>query len=221
MSNKPDNCPSETEVIARIKAAQIIAVVVVDEPHDAVPLVEALQAGGIAGIELTLRTPSAFESLQQIRAAYPDFLIGLGTLIEAQQIVPALEWGADFAVAPGCNPAILQATAAAGLPFFPGIVTPSDIELALAAGRTLMKFFPAEPSGGMPYLRSMAAPYAHREVAFIPLGGLDANNFTTYLADPLVPAVGGSWIAPRDLIRKREWETITQNARLATAKINP
>jgi 2-dehydro-3-deoxyphosphogluconate aldolase/(4S)-4-hydroxy-2-oxoglutarate aldolase len=219
MSNKPDGRPSETEVIARIKAAQIIAVVVVDEPHDAVPLVEALQAGGIAGIELTLRTPSAFESLQQIRAAYPDFLIGLGTLIETQQIAPALELGADFAVAPGCNPAILQAAATAGLPFFPGIVTPSDIELALAAGRTLMKFFPAEPSGGLPYLRSMAAPYVHRGVSFIPLGGLDENNFTDYLADPLVPAVGGSWIAPRGLIQQRDWKTITRNARQTMAKL--
>jgi 2-dehydro-3-deoxyphosphogluconate aldolase/(4S)-4-hydroxy-2-oxoglutarate aldolase len=219
MSNKPDGRPSETEVIARIKAAQIIAVVVVDEPRDALPLVGALQAGGICGIELTLRTPSAFESLQQIRAAHPEFLIGLGTLIDQQQIAPALELGADFAVAPGCNPSILQAAAAAGLPFFPGVATPSDIESAVAFGCRLLKFFPAEPCGGIAYLKSMAAPYAHLDLEYIPLGGLDADNFTRYLALENVPAVGGSWIAPRDLIRQRDWETITRNAREATGKL--
>jgi 2-dehydro-3-deoxyphosphogluconate aldolase/(4S)-4-hydroxy-2-oxoglutarate aldolase len=113
----------------------------------------------------------------------------------------------------------LRAAAAAGLPFFPGVATPSDIEAALAEGRRLMKFFPAEPSGGLPYLRSMAAPYLHLGLSFIPLGGLDENNFTAYLEDPLVPAVGGSWIAPRGLIQKRDWAAITRNAREATGKL--
>lgn len=210
---------SEAEVIKKIRAAKILAVVVVDEPRDAVPLVEALQAGGISGIELTLRTPAAFEALCLVREAYPDFLVGMGTLIDETQVEPAVNLGADFAVSPGCNPAILRLAAGAGLPFFPGVATPSDIEAALAGQRTLLKFFPAEPSGGLPYLRSMAGPYAHRGLAFIPLGGLDETNFTTYLADPLVSAVGGSWIAPRGLIQKRNWEAITQNARQATSKL--
>jgi 2-dehydro-3-deoxyphosphogluconate aldolase/(4S)-4-hydroxy-2-oxoglutarate aldolase len=210
---------SETTAVERIKAAKILAVVVVDDPGDAPALVEALQAGGISGIELTLRTAGAFEALRLVRAAHPDFLVGMGTLIEEAQIRPAIEAGADFAVAPGCNPAILRAAAAAGLPFFPGVATPSDIEAALAEGRRLMKFFPAEPSGGLPYLRSMAAPYLHLGLSFIPLGGLDENNFTAYLEDPLVPAVGGSWIAPRGLIQKRDWAAITRNAREATGKL--
>jgi 2-dehydro-3-deoxyphosphogluconate aldolase / (4S)-4-hydroxy-2-oxoglutarate aldolase len=210
---------SETTAVERIKAAQILAVVVVDDPGYAPALVDALQAGGISGIELTLRTAGAFEALRLVCSAYPDFLVGMGTLIEEAQIRPAIEAGADFAVAPGCNPAILRAAAAAGLPFFPGVATPSDIEMALAEGRTLMKFFPAEPSGGLPYLRSMAAPYFHRGVSFIPLGGLDETNFTTYLDDPLISAVGGSWIAPRGLIQKRDWSSITRNARQAMAKL--
>jgi 2-dehydro-3-deoxyphosphogluconate aldolase/(4S)-4-hydroxy-2-oxoglutarate aldolase len=220
MTAKPTKQRPEPEVIERIRAAKILAVVVVDEPGDAVPLVEALQAGGISGIELTLRTPAAFEALRLVREAHPDFLIGLGTLIDEEQVAPAVDFGADFAVSPGCNPAILRRAAGAGLPFFPGVATPTDIEAALAERRTLLKFFPAEPSGGLPYLRSMAAPYAHRGVAFIPLGGLDETNFTAYLADPLVPAVGGSWIAPRGLIQKRDWEAITQSARQATSKLN-
>lgn len=208
-----------SETLERISAAKILAVVVLDHAKDAPALVEALQAGGISGIELTLRTTDAFDALRLVRAAYPDFLVGVGTLIEQAQIRPAIEAGADFAVAPGCNPAILRAAAAAGLPFFPGVATPSDVEMALAEGRTLMKFFPAEPSGGLPYLQSMAAPYAHRGVSFIPLGGLDENNFTTYLDDPLIAAVGGSWIAPRDLVRKRDWSAVTSHARQAMAKL--
>jgi 2-dehydro-3-deoxyphosphogluconate aldolase/(4S)-4-hydroxy-2-oxoglutarate aldolase len=208
-----------SETLERISAAKILAVVVLDHAKDAPALVEALQAGGISGIELTLRTTDAFDALRLVRAAYPDFLVGVGTLIEQAQIRPAIEAGADFAVAPGCNPAILRAAAAAGLPFFPGVATPSDVEMALAEGRTLMKFFPAEPSGGLPYLQSMAAPYAHRGVSFIPLGGLDESNFTTYLDDPLIAAVGGSWIAPRDLVRKRDWSTVTRHARQAMAKL--
>jgi 2-dehydro-3-deoxyphosphogluconate aldolase/(4S)-4-hydroxy-2-oxoglutarate aldolase len=219
MTAKPNQQRLEPEVIARIRAAKILAVVVVDEPGCAVPLVEALQAGGISGIELTLRTPAAFEALRLVRQAYPELLIGMGTLIDKAQVAPAVAGGADFAVAPGCNPALLRSAAEAALPFFPGVATPSDIEAALAEGRTLLKFFPAEPCGGISYLQSVAAPYAHLDLEYIPLGGLDAENFTRYLALENVPAIGGSWIAPRELIRKRDWETITRNALEATGKL--
>ena len=203
----------------RIRAAKIVAVVIIDEPTDAVPLARALLAGGIDVIELTLRTPTAFESLAAIRSACPEMIAGLGTVLTVEQVGQALQGGAAFAVAPGLNADVVRAAAAAGLPFAPGIVTPSDIESAVALGCRLLKLFPAEPSGGITYLKSIAAPYAHLGLEYIPLGGLDAENFTRYLALDNVPAVGGSWIAPRDLIRKRDWETITRNARQATGKL--
>lgn len=208
------------EVLAdRIRAAKIVAVVVIDKAADAVPLARSLLAGGIDTIELTLRTPTAFESLAAIRSECPEMLVGLGTVLTAEQVGEAVQRGAAFAVAPGLNADVVRAAVVADLPFAPGIVTPSDIESAVALGCCLLKFFPAEASGGIPYLKSMAAPYAHLGLEYIPLGGLDADNFTRYLALDNVPAVGGSWIAPRELIQKRDWETITRNARQATGKL--
>lgn len=203
----------------RIRAAQIVAVVVIDESSDAVPLARALLAGGIDTIELTLRTPTAFDSLAAIRRECPDMLAGVGTVLTPDQVRSAVQGGAAFGVSPGLNPEVVRAAASTGLPFAPGITTPSDIETAVALGCRLLKFFPAEPSGGVPYLKSISAPYAHLDLEYIPLGGLDAENFTSYLAMENVPAVGGSWIAPRDLIRKRDWETITRNAVEATGKL--
>jgi 2-dehydro-3-deoxyphosphogluconate aldolase/(4S)-4-hydroxy-2-oxoglutarate aldolase len=203
----------------RIRAAKIVAVVVIDEPSDAVPLGRALLAGGIDTIELTLRTPTAFDSLAAIRRECPDMLAGVGTVLTPDQVRSAVQGGAAFGVSPGLNPEVVRAAASTGLPFAPGITTPSDIETAVALGCRLLKFFPAEPSGGIPYLKSIAAPYAHLDLEYIPLGGLDAENFTRYLALENVPAVGGSWIAPRDLIRQRDWETITRNALEATGKL--
>lgn len=203
----------------RIRAAKIVAVVVIDDPSDAVPLGRALLAGGIDTIELTLRTPTAFDSLTAIRRECPDMLAGVGTVLTPDQVRSAVQGGAAFGVSPGLNPEVVRAAASTGLPFAPGITTPSDIETAVALGCRLLKFFPAEPSGGIPYLKSIAAPYAHLDLAYIPLGGLDAENFTRYLALENVPAVGGSWIAPRDLIRQRDWETITRNAVEAAGKL--
>jgi len=205
------------DLIQLIRAAQIVAVVIIDEPTDAVPLARALLAGGIDTIELTLRTPTAFESLAAIRSECPEMLAGLGTVLTAEQVGEAVQRGAAFAVAPGLNADVVRAAAAADLPFAPGIVTPTDTESAVALGCRLLKFFPAEASGGIPYLKSMAAPYAHLGLEYVPLGGLDADNFTRYLALGNVAAVGGSWIAPRDLIQKGDWKTITAKARQATA----
>jgi len=203
----------------RIRRLRIIAVVVIDDADHAVPLARALLAGGISAIELTLRTPAAFEALHRIRGECPEMLAGLGTLIATGQVAQAVAAGAAFAVAPGLNPHVVRAAQAAGLPFAPGILTPSDIEAAVDLGCDVLKFFPAEPAGGVGYLTALAAPYAHLGLEYIPLGGLDEDNFPRYLALESVPAVGGSWIAPRDLIRAEAWSAITANARQATAKL--
>lgn len=198
-----------------LRRAKVIAMVVIDDPDTAVPLARCLLENGIRAIELTLRTEAAFESLRRIRTECPELSAGLGTLLHPDQVGPAVEAGAAFAVAPGLNPRVVRAAAEAGLPFAPGIVSPTDIEAAVELGCRQLKFFPAEPSGGIPYLKSMHAPYAHLGLEYIPLGGLTADNYTDYLAVDCIPAVGGSWIAPRDRIREQDWDSIAANARQA------
>ena len=197
----------------------IIAVVTIDDSSHAVPLARTLLEAGIGAIELTLRTPAAFDSLAAIRKDCPEMCAGLGTVLTPEQVERAVAAGAAFAVAPGLNPRVVQAADAAKLPFAPGIVTPSDIETAVELGCRTLKFFPAEPSGGISYLKSMAVPYAHLELQYIPLGGLNVENFTSYLSLDIVPAVGGSWIAPRPLIQTKDWSAIRDNAQAAQAKL--
>jgi 2-dehydro-3-deoxyphosphogluconate aldolase/(4S)-4-hydroxy-2-oxoglutarate aldolase len=209
--------PFPPALAQRIHAAGVIAVLVIDDPADAVPLAGALAAGGVNAIELTLRTPSALESLAAIKKHAPQMLAGAGTVLTPAHIAQARDAGADFAVAPGCNPRVLAAAAETGLPFAPGIATPSDIEAALEFGCRLLKFFPAEPSGGLAYLKAMAAPYSHLGLRYIPLGGVNAATAATWLADPLIAALGGSWLAPRALIQTRDWPAITRRAAEAAA----
>jgi len=193
----------------KIIESGIVAVLVVDRIDDAVPLAQALLAGGVGAIELTLRTPVALEALKAIRREVPEMVAGVGTILTTDQVAQVVEADAAFGVAPGVNPRILNAAREAGLSFAPGILTPSEIELALEHGCKLLKFFPAEASGGLSYLKAMAAPYAHLDLKFLPLGGINAENMVSYLADTHVAALGGSWLAPPDLIHAGAWEKIT------------
>jgi len=200
------------ELPRRIEACGVIAVVVIDRAGDAEALGAALHAGGIGAVELALRTPESMEALARLKRSLPGLLVGAGTVLTPAQVARVREAGADFAVAPGCNRRVLAAAAEAGLPFAPGIATPSDIEAAVEQGCNLLKFFPAEPSGGAAFLRSMAGPYAHLGLKYIPLGGIDERTAGAYLAEPSVAALGGSWIALRELIRARDWPAITGRA---------
>jgi 2-dehydro-3-deoxyphosphogluconate aldolase/(4S)-4-hydroxy-2-oxoglutarate aldolase len=201
-----------SEILERIESCGVVAVLVIDEVKHAVPLARALLAGGIDVMELTLRTPAALGSLRTIRAEVPEMLAGIGTILTPAQVLEVVEAHAQFGVAPGLNPGVVKTSQDAGLPFAPGVATPSDVEGALELGCRDVKFFPAEPSGGMKYLKSMAAPYSHLGVRFIPLGGLTAENMRSYLGDPIVPAIGGSWIASRKVIQAEDWDMITKNA---------
>ncbi len=203
------------QLATEIAELGVVAVLVIDQLRDAVPVAESLAAGGVRAIELTLRTPVALECVQQIRAAVPEMLVGVGTILTTQQVEQVVQAGAAFGVAPGMNPQTVDAARLAGLSFAPGVCTPTDIELAVQSGCTLLKFFPCEPCGGLTYLRSIAAPFAHLGVRFIPLGGIDLANAQTYLEEPLIQAVGGSWIAPRPLIQQGRWREITDNATAA------
>lgn len=190
---------------------------VIDRAEEAVPVAEALWAGGITVVELPLRSPEAWAALRLIRRACPDMMIGGGTLLTPEQVKQAWEVGADFGVAPGMNPRVVEAASAISLPFMPGVCTPTDIDRAVEYGCSWLKFFPCEPSGGLPYLRVIAAPFAHLGLQYLPLGGITLENMAEYLQEPCVGAVGGSWLASREMIRQRDWAAITEAARQACA----
>lgn len=200
------------EMLERIERVGVIAVLVVDNAAHAVPVAEALLAGGIDAIELTLRTPAAIDALRHICDSVPQMLAGIGTVITTEQVDQIVDAGAAFGVAPGLNRRVVERAKAMGLPFAPGIMTPSELEAAVELGCRELKFFPAEPSGGMKLLTSMQAPYAHLGLRFIPLGGINAQNLSGYIADASIIAVGGSWIATRKLIQAEDWDAITKNA---------
>lgn len=195
-----------------VEQSGVVAVLMVDRAADAVPLAQALLDGGVTVMELTLRTPAALDALRLIRREVPAMVAGIGTILTPEQVDQAVDAGAAFGVSPGVNPAVVQAAVNKGLSFAPGVMTPSDIEQALALGCRLLKLFPAGLVGGLDYLKAVAAPYAHLGVKYIPLGGVNAANMEAYLASPLVGAIGGSWIADRKLIQAQDWAAITTNA---------
>ena len=201
----------------RLSAAGVLAVLMIDRVEDAVPVAEALLAGGVDAMELTLRTEAALPSLAAISAEVPEMLVGIGTIIDPVQVASVMEAGAAFGVAPGTNPEVIRAASDAGLPFAPGIMTPSDIECALPFGCEILKFFPAGSSGGLKHLKNIAAPYAHLGLEYIPLGGVSVDNMADYLEGDMVTAVGGSWLASREIIASGNWTEIAARAKAARA----
>lgn len=201
------------EIITKIDEAGIVAVLVIDELKHALPLAKALLAGGVNTIELTLRTDAAFDAAKLIKKELPEINLGFGTVLTVDQVKAVVDLGADFAVAPGCNPKVIAEAIKLGLSFAPGIMTPSDIEIAMEQGCRVLKYFPAETSGGMKHLENMVAPYGYLDLKFIPLGGCSMQNARTYLESSLITAIGGSWIAKRPLIQAEKWDVITANAK--------
>ncbi len=198
---------------SRLQTTGAVAVVIVDDPRHAEPLAAALLEGGIDLIELTLRTPAALEGIKRIRQAFPTVGIGAGTLLDASQVRAAADAGATFGVAPGLNPDVVKAARVAGLPFAPGVCTPTEIDRALGLGCGLLKYFPAETLGGARHLRITTSPFSHLGVRYMPLGGITLQSAEAYLREPSVIALGGSWIAPRELISGGNWGLIRENAR--------
>ena len=198
----------------------IIAVLMIDHADDAVPVAQALLEGGVDCTELTLRTDAAMEALRRIRAEVPQMTAGVGTILSLEQVSLVAEAKASFGVSPGMNPRVVMEARRYNLPFAPGVCTPSDIENALEHGCRLLKFFPAEHCGGLPYLKAIAAPYAHLGLRYIPLGGVDESNAEKYLREPIIQAIGGSWLAPREAIQRKDWAAIKENARRASAIVH-
>jgi 2-dehydro-3-deoxyphosphogluconate aldolase/(4S)-4-hydroxy-2-oxoglutarate aldolase len=201
-----------------ILADRIIPVVTLDRAEDAEPLAQAMLDGGLHAMEITFRTEAAPDAVRRIRKAFGDGIrLGAGTLLNAEQVAVASSAGATFGLAPGLNPEVVSAAHERGMGFIPGVMTPSEVEKALELGCKVQKFFPADVAGGVRMLRALSGPFAHTGVKFIPLGGVDETSLPDYLALPVVAAVGGSWIADRNLIRAGDWKGITALARRALA----
>ena len=207
-----------SEMRQRLVTSRVIATVTIQDVEDAKPLADALLAGGINTIEITMRTPAALQAMKIIAENYSEMLVMAGTVISSLQVRQVQDAGAICAVAPGMNARVLQAAIEAELPFAPGVATPSEIEEALEFDCDILKFFPAEPMGGLKYLKSMQAPYAHLDLQFIPLGGLTAENAEDYLQEDIILAVGGSWIASESAITSGDWVGITQRANAVMQK---
>jgi 2-dehydro-3-deoxyphosphogluconate aldolase/(4S)-4-hydroxy-2-oxoglutarate aldolase len=194
-------------IAALFNSARIIPVLTIERLDDAVPLARALVAGGVRVLEVTLRTPVVIEAAQAIMSEIPDAIVGIGTILNADDLTRAEALDVKFGISPGATPDLLKAAAASRLPFAPGIATASELMLARAHGFGFVKFFPAEQSGGIKALRALAGPFP--DARFCPTGGIGEANAASWLAEPNVLAVGGSWICPAADIRSGNWAGIT------------
>jgi len=189
----------------------VIPVIVVHRVADAVPLAEALLAGGVRVLEVTLRTEAALPAIEAIARSVPQAVVGAGTVRRAADVAAAAAAGSRFAVSPGYTPEVGAACRAASLPLLPGIATASEVMQASADGYRLLKFFPAEQAGGLAMLKALGGPFA--DVRFCPTGGISPANAADFLALGNVACVGGSWLVPADALAQGDWARITQLAR--------
>ncbi|NLP16672.1 MAG: bifunctional 4-hydroxy-2-oxoglutarate aldolase/2-dehydro-3-deoxy-phosphogluconate aldolase [Clostridiales bacterium] len=201
------------DVLRKIQLMGIVPVVKLDDAKDAVPLAKALCDGGLPCAEVTFRTAAAEESIRLMREAFPHMLIGAGTVLTTEQVDLAVNAGATFIVSPGLNPKVVRYCVDKGIPITPGCSAPSDVEVAIELGLEVVKFFPAEAAGGLAMIKAMAGPYVNMK--FMPTGGINANNLTSYLDFPKVIACGGSWMVKDDIIKAGEFEKITELTREA------
>jgi len=209
----------QKNLAALFRSAVVIPVISIERLEDAVPLAKALVAGGVRVLEVTLRTPVAIEAARAIMADVPEAIVGIGTILNPADLARAEALGAEFGISPGATPELLQAAASSSLPFAPGIATASELMQALAHGFELVKFFPAESSGGIKALRALAGPFP--DVRFCPTGGIGAANAAAWLAEPSVVAVGGSWLCPAADIRSGNWAVISAICDSAMKSLKP
>ncbi len=204
-------------VFDQLSGIGVVPVVVLDDPRDALDLADALGEGGLPVAEITYRTDAAADTIHRIASERADFLVGAGTVISAEQVASAKSAGAAFALAPGTDPDIIAAAERTGLPYAPGIATPSDLQIAVRCGCRFLKFFPAGLLGGPKMLANISAPFTHLGLGFNPTGGVNADNMADWLSTTNVRAVGGTWIATHGDIADGNWARITQNAKEAVA----
>lgn len=194
------------KVLEQLEQFGIVPVVVLDDVNDAEPLASALLKGGLPCAEITFRTDAAEESIKIISEKFPEMLIGAGTVLTIEQVERAVAAGAKFIVSPGINPKVVEYCVKKNIPIIPGTCNPSNVETALEYGLNVVKFFPAEASGGIKYIKAIAAPYCG--VRFMPTGGINEDNIIDYLKYNRIIACGGSWMVKSDLIKSGDFERI-------------
>lgn len=203
------------DILRQIGSTGIVPVVVLNKAADAVPLAESLVSGGLPCAEVTFRTDAAEESIRAIAKNFPQMLVGAGTILTTEQVDRALDAGAKFIVSPGLNPKVVEHCMKKGVPITPGIMTPTELEVALGFGLDVVKFFPAENAGGLKMIKAMSAPYTM--MRFMPTGGITAANVREYLACDKILACGGSWMVKSDLVSAGNFAEIERLSREASA----
>ena len=196
------------ELLKQIECMGILPVIKLNDAKDAVPLAKALCEGGLPCAEVTFRTDAAKESIAVMTKAYPEMLVGAGTVLNTEQVDEAVEAGAKFIVSPGLNPDTVEYCVKKGIPILPGCSSPSDIEQAIKYGLDVVKFFPAEPAGGVAMIKAMAAPYVG--IKFMPTGGINAKNLEDYLSFDKIICCGGSWMVKGELVKNGEFDKIRE-----------
>ncbi|MDH6233476.1 2-dehydro-3-deoxyphosphogluconate aldolase/(4S)-4-hydroxy-2-oxoglutarate aldolase [Mesorhizobium soli] len=208
MSSKTD------KLLSLLDGQPVIPVLKIDNVADAVPLARALAKGGLRAIEITLRTADALEAIRRVIGEVENAIVGAGTILDPRHFEQAAEAGSKFIVSPGVTRELLRAANDSPVPLLPGAITPGEIMTARDAGLDFLKFFPAEQAGGAAFLKALASPFAG--IRFCPTGGVSAGNAASYLALPNVICVGGSWVAPDNLVKAGDWGAIEALAREAT-----
>ncbi|MCI8391385.1 MAG: bifunctional 4-hydroxy-2-oxoglutarate aldolase/2-dehydro-3-deoxy-phosphogluconate aldolase [Roseburia sp.] len=203
------------KVLEEFQKIGIIPVIALDHIEDAAPLAKALCDGGLPCAEVTFRTDAAEESIRIMAEQFPEMLVGAGTVLTTEQVDRAVNAGAKFIVSPGLNPKVVKYCVEKNIPITPGCSNPSDVEVAIELGLEVVKFFPAEAAGGLNMIKSMAAPYT--KMKFMPTGGINAKNLTSYLDFKKIIACGGSWMVNKDMIAAKDWDGITALTREAVS----
>lgn len=198
-----------------LNAGPVMPVMVIQNLDDAVPLAQALVAGGIKVLEITLRTPVALDAIRLIRREVKDAIVGAGTIANPAQLKAVEEAGAVFAISPGITSSLLAAADSGGIALIPGVATLSELMLGMEYGLDHFKFFPAEAAGGIPMLKAIAGPFP--QITFCPTGGISPENYQAYLQLGNVACVGGSWLAPQDAVKSKNWKKVTELAEAAVA----
>ena len=206
-------------MLEEILRKKLVPVAVINKVNQAVPLAEALLAAELNVIEVTLRTESAIDSMEAIKKASPEMIVGAGTLLDHQLVPRLVDLGISFAITPGINPKVIESAQKHGLLIMPGVVPPSEIEQARNFELEVLKFFPAEAAGGSAMLNAFAGPYGHTGIRFIPTGGINLSNALEYIKIPCVAAVGGSWFVGNKLMQKNNYDEITRLTREALSLI--
>ena len=193
-------------IFSKIEETGIVPVVVLDHVEEATPLAKALCDGGLPCAEVTFRTDAAEEAIRVMTEQFPQMLVGAGTVLTTDQVNRAVAAGAKFIVSPGLNPTVVDYCVKRGIPVIPGCSTPSDVEVAMEFGLKVVKFFPAEPAGGLNYIKAISAPYSN--IKFMPTGGINPQNVSSYLSYPAILACGGSWMVKKSLVQEGNFDEI-------------